>query len=275
MYRKDNLQVIKLSDGVGFLRTLENAIQFGLPVLLENIEEELDPALEPLLLKQTFVQNNIEYIRLGDSTIEYSSDFTFFMTTKLRNPHYLPEIAVKVTLLNFMITPLGLSDQMLNVVVGCERPDLEQQRDELIRKSAANKKKLQEIEDEILRVLSESEGNILDDETAISTIADAKHIGKEIEESQAEAEKTEKEVSIALTRHACFFPRGDAITLLSRAVNWLDCLCGLHLQHVTALWVACPRRSMSPARLTRHAASTRLCSSSASLISAQRTRCTR
>ena len=34
------------------MRTLENAIRFGLPVLLENVLEELDPSLEPLLLKQ-------------------------------------------------------------------------------------------------------------------------------------------------------------------------------------------------------------------------------
>jgi Fe-S-cluster containining protein len=37
----------------------------------------------------------------------------FYMTTKLRNPHYLPELQVKVTLLNFMITPAGLEDQVL------------------------------------------------------------------------------------------------------------------------------------------------------------------
>jgi dynein heavy chain len=35
------------------------------------------------------------------------------MTTKLRNPHYLPETAVKVALLNFMITFEGLQDQLL------------------------------------------------------------------------------------------------------------------------------------------------------------------
>ncbi len=48
------LQVIKLSEGGEYLRTLENAIQFGLPVLLENVAEELDPSLGPLLLNQTF-----------------------------------------------------------------------------------------------------------------------------------------------------------------------------------------------------------------------------
>jgi len=55
----------------------------------------------------------VECIRLGDATIEYSDQFRFYITTKLRNPHYLPEVSVKVTLLNFMITPAGLSDQML------------------------------------------------------------------------------------------------------------------------------------------------------------------
>ena len=47
--------MIKLSDA-DYVRTLENSIQFGTPVLLENVGEELDPTLEPLLLKQTFKQ---------------------------------------------------------------------------------------------------------------------------------------------------------------------------------------------------------------------------
>lgn len=42
---------MKLSDR-DFLRSLENAIRFGKPCLLENVGEELDPALEPVLLQQ-------------------------------------------------------------------------------------------------------------------------------------------------------------------------------------------------------------------------------
>lgn len=60
-------------------------------------------------------------LRLGESVIEYSDDFRFYITTKLRNPHYLPELSTKVTLLNFMITPEGLEDQLLGIVVAKER----------------------------------------------------------------------------------------------------------------------------------------------------------
>ena len=95
MEKSNNLHVIKLTNP-DFVRTLENCIQFGTPVLLENVAEELDPILEPLLLKQTFKQGGSVCIRLGDSTIEYSKDFRFYITTKLRNPHYLPETSVKV-----------------------------------------------------------------------------------------------------------------------------------------------------------------------------------
>lgn len=63
----------------------------------------------------------IDCIRLGENVIEYSGDFRFYITTKLRNPHYLPELATKVSLLNFMITPEGLEDQLLGIVVAKER----------------------------------------------------------------------------------------------------------------------------------------------------------
>lgn len=52
----------------------------------------------------------------------------------------MPEIAVRVTMLNFMITPSGLEDQLLGIVVARERPDLESEKNVLIVQSAENKK---------------------------------------------------------------------------------------------------------------------------------------
>ncbi|XP_022423000.1 dynein heavy chain 7, axonemal [Delphinapterus leucas] len=193
MEKTNSLHLIKLSDP-DYARTLENCIQFGTPVLLENVGEELDPILEPLLLKQTFKQGGSTCIRLGDSTIEYSPDFRFYITTKLRNPHYLPETSVKVTLLNFMITSEGMQDQLLGIVVARERPDLEEEKQALILQGAENKRQLKEIEDKILEVLSSSEGNILEDETAIKILSSSKALANEISQKQEVAEETEKKI---------------------------------------------------------------------------------
>ena len=45
----------------------------------------------------------------------------------------------------------GLEAQLLGIVVRKERPELEEQKDALVINIAANKKKLEELEDEILR----------------------------------------------------------------------------------------------------------------------------
>lgn len=66
--------------------------------------------------------------------------FRLYITTKLRNPHYLPEVAVKVTLVNFMITSVGLEDQLLGIAVAKERPDLEAEKNALILQGAENKR---------------------------------------------------------------------------------------------------------------------------------------
>ena len=190
MEQPHNLVVVKLTDG-DFIRKLENAIQFGNPVLLENVGEELDPTLEPLLLKSTFKQGGQMVIRLGDSTIEYHQDFRFYITTKYRNPHYLPEISVKVTLVNMMITIDGLVDQVLGIAVAKERPDLEEEKARLTTEGAENARQLAEVENKIIEVLGSSEGSILESETAIDVITNAKELSNEINRKQAIAKKTE------------------------------------------------------------------------------------
>ena len=59
-----------------------------------------------------------------------------FITTKYRNPHYLPDISTKVTLINFMITYEGLNDQLLGILVKKERPELEDEKERLIIEGA-------------------------------------------------------------------------------------------------------------------------------------------
>ncbi|XP_006892767.1 PREDICTED: dynein heavy chain 3, axonemal [Elephantulus edwardii] len=193
MEKANKLAVIKFSDPT-YVRTLENALQFGTPVLLENVGEELDASIEPILLKSTFKQQGVEYMRLGENIIEYSRDFKFYITTRLRNPHYLPEVAVKVCLLNFMITPLGLQDQLLAIVAAKEKPELEDQKNKLIVESAQNKQQLKEIEDKILEVLSLSKGNILEDETAIQILSSSKVLSEEISKKQEIASVTEMQI---------------------------------------------------------------------------------
>jgi dynein heavy chain len=52
-------------------------------------------------------------------------------------------------------------------------------------------------QDKIIEVLSSSEGNILEDETAINVISSSKLLSNEIAHKQSVAEKTEKKIDEA------------------------------------------------------------------------------
>ncbi|XP_062252615.1 dynein axonemal heavy chain 1 [Platichthys flesus] len=193
MERNNGLEVIKLSDR-DFLRSLENTIRFGKPCLLENIGEELDPALDPVLLQQTFKQQGSMMLKLGDSVVPYHEDFRMYITTKLPNPHYSPEISTLVTLINFTLSPSGLEDQLLGQVVAEERPDLEEAKNQLIVSNAKMKQELKEIEDEILHRLSSTEGNPVDNEELIQVLEASKIKAGEIQAKVKAAEETEVDI---------------------------------------------------------------------------------
>uniref|UniRef100_A0A670K2Q2 Dynein axonemal heavy chain 6 n=1 Tax=Podarcis muralis TaxID=64176 RepID=A0A670K2Q2_PODMU len=231
----DGLKIIKLTDA-GFLRTLENAIRLGSPVLLEELRETLDPALEPILLKQTFVAGGRLLIRLGDSDIDYDKNFRFYMTTKMPNPHYLPEVCIKVTIINFTVTRSGLEDQLLSDVVRLERPELEEQRTQLIVRINADKNQLKAIEDKILKMLFTSEGNILDKEELINTLQESKITSGAIKVRLVEAETTEEKINAAREKYRPVATRGSVMYFVIASLSEIDPMYQFSLKYFKQLF---------------------------------------
>jgi len=172
------------------LRQLEQTIPSGRPVLIEEVGEELDPSLDPLLSRSIQKQGGVEMIQIGDGMVEYHREFQLYLTSKLRNPHFLPEVTTKVLVINAAITLQGLEDQLLGIVVAEERPDLEEMRQKLVKEGAACRTALQEVEDQILATLSQAEGNLLEDEAAIRVLDESKVLSAEISTKQQLAAET-------------------------------------------------------------------------------------
>jgi dynein heavy chain len=62
-----------------------------------------------------------------------------------------------VTLLNFAITPKGLEEQMLNLLVLLEMPELQEKKNQIVEENAKAAKELRDIEDRILHGLTKNE----------------------------------------------------------------------------------------------------------------------
>ncbi|EDV29711.1 uncharacterized protein TRIADDRAFT_18356 [Trichoplax adhaerens] len=239
---KNGLKIIKQTDS-NFLRTLENCMRIGKPVLLEEVEETLDPSLEPILLQQIFVQQGRSLIRIGDSDIEYDKNFRLYITTKLANPHYLPDVCIKVTIINFTVNKSGLEDQLLSDVVRLEKPELEDQRNQLIVRINTDKNQLKVIEERILKLLFNSEGNILDDEDLINTLNESKVTSSVISTRLKEAEQTEAKISVAREKYRSVATRGSVLYFVVASLAEIDPMYQYSLKYFKQLFNKCIEKS--------------------------------
>ena len=152
----DELKVIRLGQK-GYLEAIERAISNGDCVLIENLEEDMDPVLDPVIGRNTIKKGRA--IKIGDKDVDYSPNFRLILHTKLANPHYKPELQAQCTLINFTVTRDGLEDQLLAEVVSKERPDLEATKSQLTKQQNDFKITLKGLEDNLLSRLSAAEGN--------------------------------------------------------------------------------------------------------------------
>ncbi|KAL7709827.1 dynein heavy chain cytosolic putative [Lotmaria passim] len=207
MEQERNLRVVKLTDP-NYMRTLENAIRVGLPVLIENVGESLDAALDPVLLRQTYRSQGRLLIKLGDNEVDYDPKFRLYMTTKLPNPLFSPELQIKVTVVNFTVTQTGLENQLLADVVRVEVAELEQRADQTVLDIAHGKDELKALEDKILQLLGSSTGNILDNEQLVNTLRDAKTTSESVADALRVAEETQRDIGVARDRYRPVARRG-------------------------------------------------------------------
>jgi dynein heavy chain, axonemal len=76
----------------------------GWAVLIESIENEVDPMLDPILEKQIIIKGRNKLIKISDQDMDYSDNFRLYMTSRLANPHFSPELAAKATIIDFTVT---------------------------------------------------------------------------------------------------------------------------------------------------------------------------
>jgi dynein heavy chain len=178
-----------------YIKKLEMAITFGKSVLFEGIDEELDPMIDPVLEKNIVKEAGVGYLTLADNKIEFNDNFRLFLTTKISNPNYTPEIFGKTMIINFSVTQQGLRDQLLNDIVQYERPELEEARKQLIVETSQNKSVLKGLEDTLLSELSkETDIPLVDNVPLIDTLNDAKTKSVEIGKSLEVAKETNLDI---------------------------------------------------------------------------------
>ncbi|CAK72703.1 unnamed protein product (macronuclear) [Paramecium tetraurelia] len=209
-YRDQNLKIIK-STQEGLVKQIENAIQTGVPLLLEDAQEQLDISLDPVLLRQANPSNRKKNIKIGDKEIEFDSNFKLFICTKLSNPQFLPEMFIRVTVINFTVTQQGLEEQLLGEIVQIEKPDLEEEQKDLVKNISAGMRSLRKNEDEILNLLANSKGMILDNVDLIESLKVSKQEAIQVKETLVTQEQKSAEIENSRLQYLPIATRGSLL----------------------------------------------------------------
>jgi len=174
-------------------------ISMGGTLLLEAVGSEIDAILEPLLSRAVIKRGrSAQIIRIGGEEIDYDPKFKLFLQSKLPNPHYRPEIAAQCTIINFIVTMEGLEDQILAMIVNVEKPELEQQKQDLVRRQNEFKVTLLQLEDDLLSQLSAADPTtILDNMPLIEGLEKTKATSAEITAQVKIALETEEKINVS------------------------------------------------------------------------------
>ena len=236
-FEKSNLKILKFTDN-NFANIMKGALQNGFPVLIQDVGDTLEPSLNAVYDKQFYTSSDGRVlIRFGDGDIDYDPEFKLFLTTKDPNPNYLPDVFIKVTVINFTVTFEGLEDQLLADVVKNERPEIESARDENIVKMASYRKELKEIEDKILKGLSDStEDTILDDQNLIDTLKNSKTTSAEISVRVKESIELEKTIDQTRLLYRSVSTRGSILYFVIKDLSLIDPMYQYSLQYIKRLF---------------------------------------
>jgi len=82
--------------------------------------------------------------------LDFDEKFNLYMTSRLANPHFLPELAAKTTIIDFTVTQGGLEQQLLGRLISFEQKSLEDTLTQLQEEVTGNTKVLKDLEDSLL-----------------------------------------------------------------------------------------------------------------------------
>merc|ERR1719387_98853 len=117
----EGLTVLQLTQNQWLQRVIMT-IQMGGALLTEAVGSEIDAILDPVLSRAVIRRGRMALvIKIGGEEIDYDQKFQLLLQSKLPNPHYRPEISAQCTIINFIVTPSGLEDQILAMIVNTEK----------------------------------------------------------------------------------------------------------------------------------------------------------
>eukprot|EP00606_Chrysophyceae_sp_TOSAG23-5_P000883 GSChrysophyteH2.ASY1.ANO1.1544.1 assembled CDS len=198
-----------------------------------QLEEEIDPMLDPVLEKQIIKKGRRMQINVADKLMEYDPKFMFYFITRLPNPNFTPELQAKTN------------------VIGKEQRALEDQLNSVLEEVNLNTKALMALDASLLERLTSNTGNLLEDEELVGVLANTKAKAAEVNIKLTAAADTKASIAEKREQFRPVATRGSVLYFAVVEMSGVNCMYQTALTQFLILITAGDLRSIDLALFLR------------------------
>jgi dynein heavy chain len=185
---KANLDAKKLEENIA------NSLRKGETLIVEAVGENISSVFDDLIAGNFTLQAGMLSVQVGTQQVEMDKNFRMYLVSNLNSPHYTPELLSKIVFLDFSVTPSGLLQQMVSLVCKTEEPKDEEEKIFITKEGMEYSMKQKDTELKILRLLTDSRGNVVENDALINSLNESKSTAEDIKARLKQSAKTEEKL---------------------------------------------------------------------------------
>lgn len=216
---------------------LAKVMESGETFIIENMDAFLPPILEQVLDSPCgkFKKRAVK-IMFKEAEVAVDEKFMLFMTTRLANPHFSPELSSKTSIIDFTMSNQAIEMHLLSKIITKEQRSFEEQLALQLNNVNVYKKTLQEIGVKILAAISSAQGSLIDNDLCVEELNKQKKKATETLANQKVADEKKRDLMKKRDNYKSVAKRGTALYLSLMDMSNLNWVYNTSLQQFLTIF---------------------------------------
>ena len=158
-----------------YIRSIEVSARGGVPVLITNVGDSLDPFVEALLIKKPSHEGKYT-TKVNDRTIEVDSRFALYIVSNRRDSPRTPEMFMKTTVVSFKQNEESFETVAISRIIKSLHSEVIDKLNHICQNIIVSQKQMDQNEGKLVELFTNSGNALIDDEVLFAELKKRKDV---------------------------------------------------------------------------------------------------